>query len=107
MTELQSKVKAMVVHTRRTSQEETTILLSKVDAVYSQIAQLERDQNQIQQHIEMSKVDHPGPELLSDGEDLGQDLPKSFHTSLKVLQEEIETLRPAMQVCNALVIFDL
>ena len=42
MAELQSKVKAMVVHTRRTSQEETTILLSKVDAVYCQISQLEK-----------------------------------------------------------------
>jgi hypothetical protein len=96
-----------VVHTRLTSQAETKILLSKVDAVYSQLAQLERDQSENQQHIEISKVGHPGPELLTDGQDLGQDQPNSFHTSVKILQEEMDDLRLALQVCYALVIFKL
>lgn len=99
MAELQLKVKAMVVHTRLTSQAETKILLSKVDAVYSQLAQLEKIIGVAYKEIEGLKLGKQ--DLLSI---LGEMVPVSELNAVKAesnkLQEAINKLKLAMSTAQ-------
>jgi hypothetical protein len=110
-SELQLKLKALVVQARLASQAEIKILLTKVDAVYNQIAQLERAHGEAQQQIqtlELTKKSHqrklgsmvPGTDLESAKGDLAQkaELINSLHKRLQESQEEIDKLTRAMQV---------
>jgi valyl-tRNA synthetase len=114
LAELQLKVKALMVQTRLASQAEIKILLTKVDAVYNQIAQLERAHGEAQEQIqtlELTKRNHqkklgsmvPGTDLEVAKGDLAQkaDLVNSLHKRLQESQEEIDKLTRAMQVRGA------
>jgi hypothetical protein len=109
------KVKALMVQTRLTSQAEIKILLTKVDAVNNQIAQLERAHGEAQQQIqvlELTKRNHqkklgsmvPGTDLESAQADLAHksETVNGLHKRLQESQEEIDKLTRAMQVRNLL-----
>ncbi len=110
-SELQLKLKALMVQTRLTSQAEIKILLTKVDAVNNQIAQLERVHSEAQQQIQtlqLTKNTHqkklgsmvPGAELESVKADLVEksEMVNNLHKRLQESQEEIDKMTRAMQV---------
>ena len=103
-----------MVETRLTSQAEIKILLTKVDAVYKQIAQLERAHGEAQdqiQALEVTKRNHqrklgsmvPCTDLDSAKVDLAQkaETVNGLHKRLQEAQEEIDRLTRAMQVRDA------
>ena len=99
LAELQLKVKVLVVQTRLTSQAEIKILLAKADAVFSQIAQLEKIA--CKSYKKMQCLSSEKQDLLSL---MGMMAPVSELNSVKAesskLQEEMKELKLALRAAK-------
>jgi chromosome segregation ATPase len=113
MTELQMKVKGFVAQSKITAAAEVKILLTKVDAVYNQIAQLERSQLENHKRISALEQNHqnqkkklgamvPAEQLDSHKEELSkkESAMNEMYERLRVSQEEIDKLKQKLQVCT-------
>lgn len=105
------KLKTFVTQSKIAAQAEVKILLSKVDAVYNQISQLERSQQEAHNRISALELSHqshrtklgamvPVEELDSHKEELSKkaDAITELYERLRSSQEEIDKLKQKLQV---------
>ena len=110
MSELQLKAKALISQCRMAAKAEVKILLTKVDAVNNQIAELQRRHDEAHDRIAALEVSHqahrarlgsmvPVESLDSHKEELSRkgDLIDDLHERLRASQEEIDGLKQCVQ----------